>query len=130
MKRVKEMKDGNCFKQTSTKEGYQLSEQIRFLIHVINFIILFILYPFICYGMFLVIKGLYLCDLSKLTDSGLISYENIEMMFQGLTNIFLLLILFPLIMLFISYLWECIVKNIKRESVKEHLNEEQSGWEL
>ncbi len=80
--------------------------------------------------MFLVLKGLYLCDLSKLIDSGLISYENIEMMFQGLTNILLLLILLPLIMLFINYLWDCTVKNIKRESVKEHLNEEQSSWEL
>lgn len=119
------MKGGNCFKHASTKAGYQLSEQIRFLIHAIYFMCLFILYPFTCYGMFLVLKGLYLCDLSKLTDSGLISYENIEMMFQGLTNILLLLILLPLIMLFINYLWECTVKNIKRESVKEHLNEEQ-----
>ncbi len=127
---MKRVKDGNCFKQTSTKVGYQLSEQIRFFIHVINFMSLFILYPFTCYSMFLVLKGLYLCDLSKLTDRGLISYENIEMMFQGLTNILLLLILLPLIVLFINYLWECTVKNIKRESVKKHLNEEQSSWEL
>ena len=119
---MKKMKGGNCFKHTSTKAGYQLSGQIRSFIHAIYFICLFILYPFACYGMFLVLKGLHLCDISKLIDSGLISYENMEMLFQGLTNILLLLILLPFIMLFINYLWKCTAKNIKSELKEEYSN--------
>lgn len=122
---MKKLKSSKCFKHMSTKAGYQLSVQIRFFIRAIYFMCLFILYPFACYGMFLALKGLYLCDLSKLTDSGLIPYENMEMLFQGLTNILLLLILLPFVMLFTNCLWECTVKNIKKESVKEHLNEKQ-----
>lgn len=122
---MKKMKDSNCFQHTSIKAGHQLSGQIRSFIHAIYFICLFILYPFACYGMFLVLKGLHLCDINKLINNGLIPYENMEMLFQGLTNILLLLILLPFIMLLINHLWKCTVKNIKKELEEENLNKEQ-----
>lgn len=122
---MKKNKGGKCFKYSSTVAEHQLNGQIRTFINAINFICLFIVYLFACYGMFLSLKGLYLCGISKLVDSGLTSNENIEMLFRGLTNIMLLLVLFPFILLFINYLWKCRVKNIIRELEEEYSNEEQ-----
>lgn len=70
--------------------------------------------------MFLILKGLYLCDISKLADSGLTSSENLEMLFHELTNIVLLLILFLFILLFINYFWKHSIKHTKRNWEKKY----------
>lgn len=75
--------------------------------------------------MFLFLKGLYLCDINNLADSGLVLSEDLEMLFQGLTNIMLLLILFPFVLLFINYLWKCMNKTIKRELDEKDSNGKQ-----
>lgn len=100
---MKRKKD-KYLKDFSAPEDYRLSGQIRFLIKAVSFMRLFIIYPFGCYGMFLSLKGLYLCDIGKLADSGLVSSEYLEMLFRGLTDIIFLLMMFPIILLVINYL--------------------------
>lgn len=112
---MKEIKKNECFKYSDTVGKYQLSNQIRLLINAINFVCLFVIYPFACYGMLLILRGLYLCDISKMIDSGLVLDTYVEMMFRGLTNVLLLLILFPFVLLFINYLWKHNVKSMQEE---------------
>lgn len=120
---MKKIEEDNCLKCTTAGTEYKHSDQIRAFINAINFICLFTLYPFACYGLFLSLKGLYLCDISRLIDSGLVSGENLEMLFRGLTDIILLLLLFPFILLVINYLWKLTVKTIKKEMEEGSLKE-------
>lgn len=116
---MKRMRD-KYLKYFSTPEDYRLSDQIWFFIKAVHFMCLFILYPFACYGLFLSLKGLYLCDMNKLVDSGLVLNENLEMLFRGLTDITFLLILFPFILLGINSLWKQTIKNRKKELETEY----------